>query len=193
MTSITAYFAQRFRPQVFVPVIALLAAAAWWAAAAVDTVAASSLTLAWALVLMTLLVVGFRVWDDLEDVERDRAANVDRVLVVSEGRPFYILLMLLTAMTAAALARRGPVLIAFAVLCGAFLILYRSVRPRIADARWRYGVLLLKYPAFVVLVAASIGRPGATRLGATAMAAYVSACIYEAWHHDRCVGQGVVR
>jgi hypothetical protein len=187
VTSIAAYLKERFPARIFVPAIAFHAAAAWWASDA-----------RWrgfgaALVAMTLLFVQFRLWDDLHDLDRDRAAHPGRVLVRSRRRPFQILLVMLTGGAGLALARRGLALVAFAIVCAAFLSAYRLVRPLIADAQWRYGVLLLKYPVFVGLVALSLGRPDDHRLVAAALAAYLVTSLYEVWHHDHHAGLGVVR
>lgn len=190
MRSLAAYFAQRFPSRVFVPAIALHAAAAWWASA---NAAPRFTDLGAAMTSMTLLFMQFRLWDDLQDADRDRATHPDRVLVTSRRRPFEILLWALTAAAGAGLARRGIALAGFGGLCVAFIVAYRAVRPRIADVPWRYGVLLVKYPAFVALVALSLGPPAAARLLAAALAAYLVTSLYEAWHHDRRAGLGVAR
>ncbi len=39
----------------------------------------------WPLVLAVVLLLQFRLWDDLEDLERDRAVHPDRVLVRSDS------------------------------------------------------------------------------------------------------------
>jgi hypothetical protein len=193
--SIAAYLTERFPSRVFVPAIALHASAAWWAAGVtrLGPVDSPWRSFGAALGVMTLLFMQFRLWDDLEDLDRDRATHPDRVLVASRRRPFQVLLVMLTAAAGFALAARGRALFAFGILCVVFLGAYRFVRPRVADAHWRYGVLLLKYPAFVGVVALGLGRPDASRLVAAALAAYLVTSLYEAWHHDRHVGLGVVR
>lgn len=208
MTLYTAYAAQRFPARVFVPAIVLHAAAAWWATPSAECgvrgaecgIRSAECGLCFdlaerpwsafgiALGLMTLLVVQFRLWDDLEDIERDGAAHPDRVLVNSCRKPFHVLLIALATATGALFATRGPALAGFALLYCAFWVAYRRVRPRIVDALWRYGILLLKYPAFVGLVALSLGRPVPARLATAVVAAYLGTSFYEAWHHDRLQG-----
>jgi hypothetical protein len=70
------------------------------------------------------------------------------------------------------------------VLDLAFWLAYRRIRPRLRDSFWRFQVLLLKYPAFVGLIAVGIGTPLPDRLAAAALAVYASACAYE-FLHDR--------
>ncbi len=208
MTAIFAYAAERFPARLYVPAIVLHAAAAWWATPSAECGVRSAecgvrsagcelccdlAELPWsafgiALGLMTLLFVQFRLWDDLEDIERDRVAHPDRVLVTSRRQPFHVLLMALAATCCAVFATRGAALAGFALLCGASWVGYRRLRPRIADTLWRYGVLLPKYPAFVALVSLCLGRPVPGRLVAAVVAAYLGTSFYEAWHHDRLQG-----
>ena len=59
---------------------------------------------------------------------------------------------------------------------------YRRARGHVPDGLWRFAILLIKYPAFVVVVATALGSPQADRLAAAAVAAYSTACVYEALH-----------
>jgi len=79
-----AYLAERFRPAVFAPAIARHAGLALWAAEAGPTAA----RLAGAAGLAALLLLQFRLWDDLEDRDRDRVAHPERVLVLAPPAPF---------------------------------------------------------------------------------------------------------
>jgi hypothetical protein len=179
MRSIWAYAVERFPLRVFVPAIAVQAALAWWAAGA------SAMTLPASLALTTMLFALFRLWDDLEDVERDRATQPRRVLVRSDRSPFRALLLLLTVAAAGIFARTIEGAAAFGGLMVALWIAYRSLRPRLSDPAWRFGILLLKYPAFVGIVANTVGHATLSRIAAATVCSYLTASAYEAWHHDR--------
>ena len=96
MRTMAAYFQERFSLAVFGPVFILLTVAAFGSVA--NT---TGLRLAVALLLGIALVVQFRLWDDLEDRNRDRVGHPTRVLVNARPEPFRILLLVLTAATAA--------------------------------------------------------------------------------------------
>ena len=175
MRTIAAYASERFPVRLFAPAILLHATIAWW-------VAGSPLsTLPVAISLIGLLFVQFRLWDDLEDVDRDRVAYADRVLVNSDRRAFRRVLVALLAATFAALAPEATAAGLFAVLLVVFVASYRVIRRWLSDLQWRYRLLLLKYPAFIWIVAARIGEPTA-QVAAGAVAAYLAASSYEFWH-----------
>jgi hypothetical protein len=176
--AIATYMTQRFPARVLGTAIALHAWIAWWASPA------SYVYLGWALVLMAMLFVQFRLWDDLEDGQHDRVHHPERVLTHSPVRPFHALLIALAIASAALLARHELALTYWALLCAGLWSAYRAVRPRLPDAFWRYGVLLLKYPTFVVIVALACGPPIPARLVAAATVAYIGTALYEAWHHE---------
>ena len=176
-----AYLVERFRPAVFIPAIALHLMLALWAAGAEPTAA----RLAAAAGLAALLLLQFRLWDDLEDRHRDRATHPERVLVVASPTPFRLALTVLGAanlvVLGAAPSAAAPA--ALAVLDIAFFAAYR-LRARVSDRFWRFCVLLAKYPAFVGLIAVATGAPRACRLALAMAAMYAAASGYEA-HHDR--------
>ena len=196
-----AYLAERFRPAVFVPAIALHAALALWAGGAEPT----AVRLAAAAGLAALLLLQFRLWDDLEDRDRDRAAHPERVLVLAPPAPFRRallaiglgnLIVLAAAPAAGAQAAAAPAAVtpaaaapaALAALDIAFLAAYR-LRAALSHRVWRFGVLLSKYPAFVGLIAATAGAPRAPRLALAMAAMYAAASAYEALH-DRHAQRG---
>jgi hypothetical protein len=179
MKAIAAYAAERLPVGLFVPAIVLLAASAWWVSSAPAT------ALPGAIWVTALLFVQFRLWDDLEDVDHDRIAHANRVLIHVDRRIFWLLLTALVATTTAQLAPGRTAVSVFVLLLLAFATGYRVIRLWLSDAQWRYGLLLLKYPAFICVVATRIGEPAGARLAAGAVAAYVTAATYEFWHHDR--------
>ena len=177
MRTIAVYFRERFPLAVFGPVFLLLAAAAFWSVAS-----ATALRLAVTVVLGIALVVQFRLWDDLEDRIRDRAAHPTRVLVNAPGAPFRILLVVLTA-TAIALSASQPAALASALaLNAAGWCAYRLVRRRLSPHGWRFGLLPLKYPGFVVVMAMFLGDVAPVRLAVVAATTYLCASGYELLH-----------
>ena len=135
-------------------------------------------------VLAVVLLLQFRLWDDLEDRERDRRLHPARVLVRGDPTPFRRACMLLAAANIAlfALAGSGDAVLSLACLDIFFLIAYGPMRRALPDRVWRFQVLLLKYPVFVGLLAAAVGTPGWMRLFTAAVSVYLCACAYEALH-----------
>jgi hypothetical protein len=179
----SAYFVQRVNPRVYIPLIFGLWLAALWAAG--ERTAGGRLALS--LVLIALLILQYRLWDDLEDVEPDRRVHPERVLTQAAAPPFRWLLAALAAMALAMAAAAGAtVLAAVTTVDVVFLAAYRVIRPHVPEVVWRYPLLLAKYPAFVLLAAmtAGLARPN----GRTALAMLVAmtgACMYEALHDPR--------
>ena len=177
-----AYLAERFRPALFIPAIVLHVLLALWAAGAEPTaarlVAAAGVT--------TLLLLQFRLWDDLEDRDRDRAAHPERVLARTSPAPFRRALVAigLGNFVALAAAPSAAALTGLVVLDAAFFAAYR-LRARASDRVWRFGLLLAKYPSFVGLVAAAAGAPRTFRLALAMAAMYAAASLYEACHDRR--------
>lgn len=177
MRTMAAYFRERFPLAVFVPVFILLTVAALWSVAN-----ATGLRLAVALLLGIALVVQFRLWDDLEDRDRDRATHPMRVLVNAPTEPFRILLLLLTASAIAFSAGDWAALVATLVLNATGWCAYRLARRRISLNGWRFGLLPLKYPGFVTVMAFSLGDIIPIRLAVAAATTYVCASGYELLH-----------
>ncbi|MBE0619920.1 MAG: hypothetical protein IH605_04950 [Burkholderiales bacterium] len=133
--------------------------------------------------LLALLIAQFRLWDDLYDLAHDREHHAQRVLVrAAKLLPFRILLAVsfatgLGALVLVAEAERG---IAYALLVAAFLTLYRVLKRRPATRLLRTQLVLLKYPAFILIVAP---HPLQLRSLAAAMVLYLLLSAYDA--HDR--------
>ena len=178
MNVLAAYVRERFPLRIFVPAVALLGGLAW----AASGPRLSSLP--WCVALVSLLIVQFRLWDDLEDVDLDRRSHPSRVLTRSPLHPFRVTLALSIVITAIAFAARGNTVLAYAALCLATRAGYRAIRRRVTDRSWRYGMLLLKYPAFVALVVAASGPADSLRILVAAALAYLLAAGYEAWHTE---------
>ncbi len=175
-----AYLRERFKPKVFGPAAVLLAAAALWSAGASPRVTFG----ATALGLAVVLLLQFRLWDDIEDRERDRYRHPERVLVRSDPAPFRltcVLLMVLNVLLLVVIGARAAAL-GLGCLDLFFWMAYGRLRQRLPDRAWRFQILLLKYPVFVGLLAASLGSPLSLRLLVAAVAVYVCACAYETLH-----------
>lgn len=116
------------------------------------SVAPPALFLALALVLL-------RLWDDLADLEHDRAHHPQRVLVRSANRRAFaaaVALGLLLLVTA--LAADGRRVVVYGALLAWLGLLYHSGwRTRLPRAA-REGLLLVKYPVLVFLAGAGPSR-----------------------------------
>jgi SAM-dependent methyltransferase len=109
--------------------------------------------------LVALLVIQFRLWDDIADREHDRERHPERVLQRHEGRatPFLVLLGVLTVPILALLftfENAAGRIAAYGALAAALAVVYGSHAT--AHGRlMRMGWVLLKYPVFVLLALAS--------------------------------------
>jgi len=177
MSTVVAYLRERFPIALFGPVCLLLTTAAAWPA---GRVAMSLLPITF--LLAAVLVMQFRLWDDLEDRIRDRHAHPTRVLVNANEEPFRRLLTMLTIAAIVLSARELNAFAATLALNAAFWCAYRILRPRISANSWRFGLLLCKYPAFVGVMALSLGDVDRVRLGLAATATYLCASGYELLH-----------
>jgi hypothetical protein len=175
-----AYLRERFKAAIFGPAAIVHATAAVWAAGH----SAEAVTAAATLGLAVTLLMQFRLWDDLEDRERDRRLHPARVLARADPAPFRHACLLLAAANIAWLAAAGSRNAVFGLVCLDlfFWIAYGPLRRQLPDRVWRFQILLLKYPAFVGLLATVPGTPGRARLFAAAAAVYLCACAYEALH-----------
>jgi 4-hydroxybenzoate polyprenyltransferase len=179
VTILAAYVRERLPVRLFGPVIAAHAAAALVARAT-----APDLTeVAVAVLGSALLIVQFRIWDDLEDRDLDRRTHPNRVTVRHDAGPFRRAAVSLAVVTLLLLSARmaWAAILALIALYLAFWAAYR-VRPALSTAVWRYPILLSKYPAFVVVMALTLGSTSVALLALAAAVVYVGACAYEAVH-----------
>jgi hypothetical protein len=187
MNALAAWRRERLSLARFGPIAGAHVVAAAWAAGTTVTPAASLA----AIVLATLLITQFRLWDDIEDRDRDRVRHPGRVLAREPVAPFERAAVLLAVANVGLLALLEAWSAAFAV-CGldlAFWIAYR-VRRGIPGAAWRHVVLLSKYPAFVTVLALALGARSSTRVALASAAIFAAAVVYEVVH-DRPLPTGV--
>jgi hypothetical protein len=170
------YSAERLPVRVVVPVASALALAArsassaTWLQFAVATAAAAA------------LFVQFRVWDDLADIPRDAIAHPDRVTVrAATTTPLFasavLLNLFLSTFLFAAAHQLSMVCLAATVAGFAFYYRARCKRSLGSD-----HLLLLKYPAFVIVLATAYPPIRSFRLLLAAGAAFLAACVYEGLH-----------
>ena len=179
-----AYLRARFPLRIFGFAAIGIAVAARWA----STAPPASAALVGATALSVLLLLQFRLWDDIEDRDHDRTAHPERVLVRTPAAPYRRALMYVALTNVAICGVAGSTAaIEIVFLDLGFYAAYRRIRRYVPDAMWRFSILLIKYPAFVVVVATVLGVPQGGRLSAAAMAAYATACVYEALHGRRHV------
>ena len=137
MNALAGYVAERFPVSVFGPALLLVTAAALWAATA--PLGAESLVVP---LLGLMLIAQFRVWDDLEDIGRDRIRHPERVIVNAPPRVFRIVLLLFACAAVSPCLRHPQALIVLIALDAAFCLAYR-LRVVIPDEAWRCGAPLL--------------------------------------------------
>jgi hypothetical protein len=186
---LVAYLRERFTLKIFGSAAVAHGAAALWAAGTSLTPASGFL----AFVLALALLFQFRLWDDLEDLERDRVDHPNRVLVCSDSVPFSLVCAALGTTNVLSLAVAGSLAAAVALvgLDLFFWLAYTTLRLWLPDRVWRFQILLIKYPVFVVVLAAALGSPLGWRLLAASCAIYICACAYETLH-DRDLPLGAV-
>ena len=150
---------------------------------------AGEFAVVWGMAL--LLVLEFRLWDDLYDREQDCRENPSRVLCQAESlKPFVVLYGMLRIGNLALVAWRWvvPAIVTLVVLP---LLLGRWYGIR---SRWRLGpvvnyhLVLLKYPACGYVLAAGFGETAGTSLFASLAVVYLGLCIGEVLHDRRLRG-----
>ncbi len=138
-------------------------------------------------VLATLLLAQFRLWDDLADVEADRKSHPERTLPRAASlRPFRDALLWLAGITAGIIVLLDPSGLKLAVLAALDLALAGWYRFRPREYSLGYHVVLLKYPVFVYLLSSEPVHLQRRMFAMTAV--YLAACIYEALHDPRLRG-----
>lgn len=152
-----------------------------------DAAAAPAVLWPQAVFLLAAIAV-FRLWDDLADVEYDRSRHPDRVLVQSRDRRPYIALVT-AGLALLALALRGDTrdLLAYLGLVALLVVLYHSGAGRRLPRPARSGLVLIKYPLFVYLLATP-----SLRAWLAALALYLLLLAFE-WRDDAALRNTAAR
>lgn len=152
----------------------------WLALAAAVIAAGACEPRAWTLAVAAALLVQYRLWDDLEDLPHDRTRAPERVLVrCTELLPFRLALGVSFGLVATLLAWQRTV--AYLLLLAALAAVYRATAASAALRSLRVNLVLLKYPAFVLLLSID---PATPRALAAATVLYVVLVVHE-WRDAR--------
>ncbi len=175
---VVGYLAERARLTVFVPLALLVAETAWLVA---PESAPSALAFATCASQALLFILALRIWDDLQDRERDARRHPDRVTVRAHSTaPLVGLSSVLAVSGTLSLMRATVPLLRVTMLAAivvGLLVWYRA-RPE-APSRMASVVLLAKYPALAILLAPRLGELAPVRAAISAGALYAIACTYE--------------
>ena len=177
---IASYLRERYRSRLFVPLALLLAITGMFAAG--SRVDAPSAVIA-SVITCYLLVLAFRVWDDLEDRARDRRDHPERVLARSTSTLPWVVVLAVTFGTAVAIIATGAQSVQRILIIAAgtalILVWYRVRRSLHASPLVGMAIIFAKYP-LIAFVAAPPARPTPVVMTATSLAAlYVVLGAYE--------------
>ena len=171
LSPIVAWRVSRLPLARFVPLAVLIA----WAATGHGERALPEILPRIALAFM--LVAQFRLWDDIVDRGRDRVMHPERVLARAVAlQEFVLTCTLLGAVNTAAVAILNGLYGALGLLALDALLAAWYRLPRTSEHLHLHG-LLLKYPAFVLLLAPETARSAAT--ATSALALYCGMCAFE--------------
>ena len=179
---IPRYFAERFKPVVYVPIAFALAFAAGAGQSDLRTLA---LDTGFALVALA----HFRLWDDLADRKADAVTHPERVLVRARHITGFVLLCAaLGAATLDIAYVRRPSGFMILLALQATLALWYGLR----GARSALGscIVLSKYPLLLLILAGDRIALRPWPIAAAAVTAYAAACAYEAWHDPAAFSLG---
>jgi len=156
----------------------------WLVVLAATFAAGTRNALTWTLFVTAVLIVQFRLWDDLEDLPHDRFHAPQRVLVrCTRLQPFRLAFATSVGVVAAALAllQDREHAAAYLVLLAALATIYRMTDGTGPQRALRAQLVLLKYAGFVLLLA---DEPAAPRALVTASALYATLAVQE-WNDQR--------
>ena len=143
------------------------------------------------MLLAALLLAQFRIWDDLADVPIDRRVDPNRTLCTTLHRKAFQLIVIGLAITAAGLLVSTADPAAPGLLGGLTLLMvcWYWFPPRSSWSGLNYHVVLLKYPAFILLIdSRRAPLSGDTTILQTIIGVYLLLCVFEVCH-DRMLRQ----
>ena len=186
MKLIYVYWRERYPVGVFLPFAILIAAAGSAAGGSLPTVRGAVI----GCVLAYMLVLVFRIGDDLADLPGDRLRHPSRVLVQASNLSPIVAVALVIAIAAILImlsqSRPGARIAAFFAI-SLFLGLWYQMRARLrAGSLAGAHVVLLKYPVISLLTCANWDHLTIRTALPSFGALYFGLCIYEQIH-DRTV------
>jgi hypothetical protein len=182
-TDALAYLRERYPLQRFLPLALFLATAGQAGASSWEPVG-----LVHGVLLALGLVLQFRLWDDLESLPGDRLEHPGRVLCQARSLSPFLVLLGATALLNTALLLSSPrALLGYAALCALGLAWHRWLAPRLSGGALAAHGLLLKYPAFVVLLHSASGQGVLPSLVPGLV--YLCFCVHELLHDSRLLSR----
>ena len=177
---ILAYVKERARLRLFVPLALLLALAGRWMVPAPSSIGMLPLAAGQAFVL----VLAFRIWDDLEDRDADRVGHPTRVTVTTRNvAPLYavgIALMIGVVLSLAAEPSALRRLVALSIATALLSVWYAIRSRRRRHHALSEHILAIKYPIFAYAVAPEPPSDlGTVRAAGILVALYVLICVYQ--------------
>lgn len=140
-------------------------------------------------ILALCMVVQFRLWDDLADVENDRVHHPSRVLCQANSHQvFWGLVGTLCIVNTVLIAtfKSYTALAAFFVLNVAYVLWYSMPRKLSSDHVVAHAMVLVKYPVFVFLLS---GSPAKGHLSLSLcygmLVTFLCFCAYELQHDEQ--------
>jgi 4-hydroxybenzoate polyprenyltransferase len=172
-----AYLRERYASPVFVALAALLAATGLMISPGPVTAAALVRSFA----IAYLLVLAFRIGDDLADARRDGVEHPDRVLVRATDRRPFIALLIAAAVFAGALIATMPEPVARLIAIGGAALLLGVWYAARGGAKPLFAahVVLLKYPVIALAAAPALPQSVTGSVVSTLVALYAVLCAYE--------------
>jgi 4-hydroxybenzoate polyprenyltransferase len=166
---------ERARLGLFGPLALVMAAMGRWTGGRVDGWTG---TAGYAVAALTALVLmlAFRVWDDLEDRQRDAREHPSRVTVVAVSVAPLVAFALALGTVGVLLIAVGPGAggrLAAAGIAAVILAAWYRSRPAVRHAVANAHVVLLKYPLLAFAATSAPPPPGAL------VALYLALCVYE--------------
>ena len=182
MNDLLRYRRERLPAALVVTVAVLLTIAAALGSARVDSV-----TFSCDVLMAVVLVVQFRLWDDLADAAHDRVQFPNRVLCqVERHNNFWLVVLVLFAFNGVAIwcLKSLTATVTHLALNALFLAWYHMVRGYF-DKSLNAWFVLTKYPVLVFILAdPSQPMENKTRVFASTAIVYVAACLYEVLHNS---------
>ena len=172
------YLCNRFPVMQFVPLAVFIAAAGL-------APAPPGLLSEWAVAaaLALILVLQFRLWDDIADRERDRISHPERILCQTRDiKPFLIAALSLSVLSGLLLAwyhGQNARSAAYLLLCATLFAWYRLRPAPTAPGLLNSMLILLKYPGIAWLVSTPGAAPGTPLLISCLFSVYLIFIIFE--------------